>query len=106
MANDVENETPPAPAERPKPEPKAAPEPPPKDAVSLKMPEKTKQLLTPKQRLKSFSEIASNQLTSKGPQAVSSPLYYATWPEPEGLAQLLTRPWEHYFPLTQRASRK
>lgn len=76
VANDTENETPPAPVE--KPAPKAAPEPPQKDAVSLKMPEqKSKQLLTPKQRLKSFSEIASNQLTSKGPQAVSSPLYSA-----------------------------
>ncbi len=76
VANDTENETPPAPVEKPKPEPKATPEPPPKDAVSLKMPDqKSKQLLTPKQRLKSFSEIASNQLTSKGPQAVSSPLY-------------------------------
>lgn len=75
VANDVENETPPEPVEKPKPQPKATPEPPPKDAVSLKIPEKTKQLLTPKQRLKSFNEIASNQLTSKGPQAVSSPLY-------------------------------
>lgn len=76
VASDTENETPPAPVE--KPAPKAAPEPAQKDAVSLKMPEqKSKQPLTPKQRLKSFSEIASNQLTSKSPQAVSNPLYAA-----------------------------
>lgn len=91
VANDTENIVPPAPAE--KPAPKAAPPPEPEDAIALKQPDrkqktppapkakeepavsKAKEPLTPKQRLKSFSEIASNQLTSKEPQAVSSPLY-------------------------------
>jgi TonB family protein len=31
--------------------------------------------LTPKNRLKSFTEIANNQLTSKSPQAASNPMF-------------------------------
>lgn len=77
VANDTENETPPEPIEKPVPKavPKPEPKPEPKDAISLKTEKQIKQPLVPKQRLKSFNEIASNQLTSKGPQAVSSPLY-------------------------------
>jgi len=73
VANDTTSEVP---QEVSKPAPKAAPEPEPKDAISLLPPEKkSKQALTPKPRLKSFTEIAQNQLTSKSAQAVSSPLF-------------------------------
>lgn len=73
VANDTAAEVPQAQPE--KPAPKAA-ESDPKDAVNLLPPERTaKQPLTPKQRLKSFDEVASNQLTSKSPQAVSNPMF-------------------------------
>ncbi len=75
VANDTQSEVP---QEAPKPAPKAAPEPEPKEAISLLPPEKkSKQLITPKPRLKSFTEIAQNQLTSKSAQAVSSPMFSA-----------------------------
>ena len=75
VANDSDSEVP---QEIAKPAPKAAPEPEPKDAVALLPPDrKSKQPLTPKNRLKSFEDIAQNQLTSKSPQAASSPLFSA-----------------------------
>jgi len=76
VANDTDNETPPEPIEKPAPKATPKPEPKPdKDAISLKTEKQTKQPLVPKQRLKSFNEIASNQLTAKSPQALTSPLY-------------------------------
>lgn len=85
VANDSEIEAPQEqPQEKPKPEPKKA-EPEPDDAVSLRPKQKeTKQKLVPKSRLKSFDEVASNQLTTKSSQAVSSPLYGA----PPGAGQI------------------
>jgi protein TonB len=74
LANDTENDAPQAEPE--KPAPKAAPAPDPKDAIAIKAPEKkTKQLLVPKSRLKSFTELAENQLRSNTPQATSDPLF-------------------------------
>jgi periplasmic protein TonB len=58
----------------PKPQPKAK-EPEPEDAVALLPPDRKKQPLVPKSRLKPFDEIASNQITSKSPQALSSPQF-------------------------------
>jgi len=73
VASDTESEVP---QEVAKPAPKEAPEPEPEDAVALLPPDrKSKQPLTPKSRLKTFEEIAQNQVTSKSPQAASSPLF-------------------------------
>lgn len=77
VANDSEIE---APQEQPpdkvdKPQPK---QPEPDDAVSLLPKQKqTKQPLVMKPRLKSFDEVASNQLTTKSSQAVSSTMFSA-----------------------------
>lgn len=77
VANDSEIE---APQEQPpekveKPQPKEAIKEP-DDAISLLPKQKqTKQPLVPKPRLKSFDEVASNQLTTKSSQAVSSSMY-------------------------------
>jgi TonB family protein len=74
VATDTESDVPQAAPE--KPVPKEAPEPDPDDAVALLAPEKnSKQPARPK--LKSFEEIAQNQLTSKAPQALSSPMMQA-----------------------------
>jgi TonB family protein len=73
LANDTPNETPQAPPE--KPAPKEAPPPDPKDAIAIKSKEtKSKQKLTPMARLKSFEDLAPNQLRSSSPQAASSKL--------------------------------
>ncbi len=73
VANDTESEVP---QEIAKPAPKEVAEPEPKEAIALLPPErKTKQALTPKNRLKSFDELPTNQLTSKSPQAASTPLF-------------------------------
>ena len=73
VANDTQSEVP---QEIAKPAPKAAPEPEPEDALALLPPDKkSKQTLTPKNRLKSFDDLAPNQLTSKSAPAVSSPLF-------------------------------
>jgi TonB family protein len=73
VANDTESE---APQEISKFAPKAAPEPEPDDAVALLPPDrKSKQPLVPKNKLKSFADIAQNQITSKSPQAASSQLF-------------------------------
>ena len=66
------------PQEVAKPDPKPQPkEPEPDEGVALLRPDKKKQPLTPKSRLKSFEEIAQNQVTSKSPQQLSSPLMAA-----------------------------
>ena len=83
IANDSEIQ---APEEKPaeKPQPKEAVKEP-EDAISLLPKQKqTKQPLTPKSRLKSFEEIASNQLTTKSSQAVSSQMFAA----PAGAGQI------------------
>jgi TonB family protein len=73
VASDTDSEVPQAQPEKPQPKPA---EPELKDALNLLPPERTaKQPLTPKPRLKSFDEIAANQLTSRNPQAVSSPMF-------------------------------
>jgi periplasmic protein TonB len=78
IANDSEIEAPQEkPEEKPKPEPKKA-EPEPDDAVSLLPKQREpKQKLAPKPRLQSFDDVASNQLTTKGAQAVSNPMFSA-----------------------------
>ena len=84
VANDSEIE---APQEKPevKPQPKKQVEPEPDDAVSLLPKQKqVKQPLAPKPRLKSFDEVASNQLTTKSSQAVSNPMFGA----PAGAGQI------------------
>lgn len=74
VAEDTTSEVP---QEVAKPAPKAAPEPEPKEAVAILPPDKkkSKQPLVPQNRLKSFDDIAKNQLTSKSPQAVSSQMF-------------------------------
>ncbi len=82
VANDTDSVVP---QEVAKPAPKEAAEPEPDDAVALLPPDrKSKQPLVAKNRLKSFEDIAPNQLTSKSPQSVSSPLYSG----PKGGAQI------------------
>jgi len=77
VADDTQSDVPQEVA-KPTPAPKPAPEPEPEEAVSILPPKKaTKQPLVPKARLKSFEEIAQNQITSKSPQALSSPLMAA-----------------------------
>ncbi len=75
VAEDTESDVPQEVAkEEPKPQPKVQ-EPEPDDAVSLLPPDRSKkQPLVPKSRLKTFEEIAQNQVTSKSPQAMSSPM--------------------------------
>ncbi len=71
-ASDVPQEvTPPA----PKAEPKAEPEP--VDAVSLLPQDRKKKALTPKSRPIPFEQLKDNQLTSKTPQAMSTPMMQA-----------------------------
>jgi TonB family protein len=76
VAEDTESEVP---QEIVKPEPKPQPkEAEPEDAVSILPPDrKNKQPLVPKSRLKPLDEIAQNQITSKSPQALSSPMMSA-----------------------------
>ncbi len=71
VANDSNSELP---QEIAKPTPKEAREPEPEKAEALLPPDR-KQPLVPKARLKSFTDIEKNQLTSRSPQAASSPLF-------------------------------
>jgi protein TonB len=73
VASDTKSTAPPKAAG--KPAPKAAPEPPPPDAIAL---ERTKSRPPAVARtLRSFDELASNQLTSRSLPALSSPMFAA-----------------------------
>ncbi|MEO5922617.1 MAG: TonB family protein [Bryobacteraceae bacterium] len=76
VAEDTESD---APQEVAKPEPKVEPkaEPEPEDAISLLPPDRKKAPLTPKSKLIPFDQLKDNQLTSKSPQAMSTPMMQA-----------------------------
>jgi len=75
LANQSESEVPQAPLEKPKDLEKAEPDRP--DAISLrsKVPKKTAPKESQHQVFRPYNELAKNQLTSKLPPQVSSPLY-------------------------------
>jgi protein TonB len=85
VAHDTTSVAPPPPAPVQKAAPKAQPEKDPREAIAL---EKSKRLPPPTQStLKSFSEIAKNQVTSKSAPAASDPLFSVTGAGQIGVSQ-------------------
>ncbi len=83
LANNSESEVPQAPLEKPKDLEKAEPIRPDAIAIRSKVPKKAAPKESQHQVFRPYSELAKNQLTSKLPPQVSSPLFTRTRPDRE-----------------------